>query len=125
MNALEIGQRLVELARADKDEQALDELYADSIVSVEVANPGEGEGQSWEGIAAVKEKHAWWNSVATLHSLTVEGPYAGIGDDQFAVKFAMDITMEEQGRSTMAEVGVYRVANGKIVHEAYLPLADG
>jgi len=124
MNTLQIGHRLVELAKADKDAQAIEELYADSIVSVEVANPGEGEGQSWEGIEAVKEKHAWWNSVATLHRLTVEGPYAGIGDNQFAVKFVMDVTMEEQGRSTVSEIGVYKVADGKIVHESYLPLAD-
>lgn len=122
MNPIEVGQRLVELARADKDPQALDELYADNVVSVE-ANAAEGDGPgSWEGIAAVREKHAWWNSVATVHGITAEGPYAGSGDDHFVVKFCMDVTMADQGRSEMTEVGMFTVANGKIVREVYLPL---
>jgi len=125
MNALEVGQRLVELTRADNDAQALDELYSDAIVSIEAATADEGEAQTWEGIQAVKEKHAWWNSVTTLHSMSAEGPYAGIGDDHFVVKFVMDATMQERGRSTLTEVGLFQVEAGKIVREAYLPLSDG
>ncbi|MCR9279445.1 MAG: nuclear transport factor 2 family protein [Pseudomonadaceae bacterium] len=120
MNTIEIGKRLVELASDSADAQALDELYADSIMSIE-AN-AEGEPQTWEGIKAVREKHAWWESVTTMHSTTVEGPFAGSGDDQFVVRFDMDVTMQDQGRSQMSEVGLYTVANGKIVREVYLPL---
>jgi len=123
MNPIEIGQRLIELTTADNDAQALNELYAENVVSVEAGSDEGGEAQTWEGLAAVKEKHAWWNGVATLHSMTAEGPYAGFGDNHFVIKFWMDITMEGQERSQMTEVGLYEVADSKIVREVYLPLS--
>ncbi len=123
MDAIDIGKRLVELTSAGSDAQALNELYANSVISIE-ANP-EGEPQTWQGLDAVREKHAWWESVTTLHSSTAEGPFAGAGDDQFVVRFDMDVTMQEQGRSQMSEVGLYTVADGKIVREVYLPLLAG
>ncbi|MEQ9450710.1 MAG: nuclear transport factor 2 family protein [Pseudomonadales bacterium] len=124
MDTMTVANRLVELTTADNDAQALDELYAEDVVSIEAGTP-EGEPQTFTGLAAVREKHAWWNSVATLHDTTAEGPYAGTGSDQFVVKFWMDVTMAEQGRSQMTEVGVFTVADGKIVREVYLPLLGG
>ncbi len=123
MNTMQVGRRLVELTTQDKDDVALIELYGNDVVSIE-AGDGESEAQSWEGIDSVREKHAWWNSVATMHEVTAEGPYAGTGSNQFVVKFGMDVTMEGQGRSQMTEVGVYEVEDGKIVKETYLPLAN-
>lgn len=123
MNAIEVGQRLIALTTADKDAQALDELYADNIVSIE-ADGQEGTPDVFEGIAAVREKHAWWNGVATMHEVTAEGPYAAAGDEQMAIKFGMDVTMEGQGRTKMTEMGVFTVQNGKIVREVYLPLVS-
>ena len=120
---IRVAQRLVELTRADQDAQALTELYADDVVSVEASTP-EGEPQTWEGIQAVLEKHEWWNSMATMHEIRADGPYAGMGADQFAVKFWMDVTLTDQGRSQQSEIGIFTVANGKIVHEVYLPLTE-
>ena len=120
MNALQVGQRLVELTRADNDAQALDELYADSVVSVEAGE----NGQIFDGIAAVREKHAWWNSVATIHDFKAEGPYAAADANQFVVRFETDLTMQDQPRAQMSEVGVFEVADGKIVRETYLALAE-
>ncbi len=123
MNAIEIGKRLIELTTSDNDAQALEELYADDVVSIE-ANVGEdAKSDVFNGLAAVREKHEWWNGVATMHETTAEGPFAGEGEDQFAVRFWMDVTMEEQGRVQMAEIGLYTVSDGKIVREIYLPLA--
>ncbi len=123
MNPMQVGQRLIELTTQDQDHIALDELYADNVVSVEAGN-GDEEAQTWEGIDAVREKHAWWNGVATMHEVTAEGPYAGGGADQFVVKFGMDVTMEGQERAMMVEVGIYEVQDGKIVRETYLPLVE-
>ena len=120
MSVIEVGSRLVELTRADKDEQALAELYADKVESVEAGGADADSVQTFSGIDAVREKHAWWNQVATLHASTAEGPYAGAGDNHFVVKFWMDITMEGQPRSEMTEVGLYTVVDGKIVREVYL-----
>ena len=122
MDATEIGKRLVELTTSDRDEQAIEELYDQNIVSVEAANGSDGEAQTWEGVDAVREKHAWWNGVTTLHSMKAEGPYSGAGDNHFVVKFWMDITMDGQDREQITEVGLFEVANGKITREVYLPL---
>ena len=122
MNAIEIGKRLVELTTSDRDPQALDELYADEVVSIEANADPDAEAQVFEGIEAVRGKHDWWNSVATMHDTTAEGPFAALNEDQFVVRFFMDVTMEGQARSQMTEVGLFTVANGKIVREVYLPL---
>lgn len=126
MNAIEVGQRLIALTTADKDAQALDELYADNVVSVE-ADGSDGTPDVFEGIEAVREKHAWWNSVAAMHEVTAEGPYAAADDNQLAIKFCMDVTMmdpetEKPNRAQMTEMGIFTVENGKIVREVYLPL---
>ena len=121
MDARTVGERLVELTKADKDAQALTELYADSVISIEVMSDPAAESQRWEGIQAVREKHAWWESVATVHKVDVEGPFAGNGDDHFVVRFAMDVTLDGQ-RNQVTEVGLFTVANGKIVKEVFLGL---
>ena len=122
MSPTEVGQRLVELTTSDRDEQAIDELYDENVVSVEAANEAGEEAQTWQGVGAVREKHAWWNSVATMHEIRAEGPFAGGGDNHFVVRFWMDVTMEGQERSEMTEVGLFEVDGGKIVREVYLPL---
>ena len=66
-------------------------------------------------------KHEWWENVATVHQADVEGPFAGNGDDHFVVRFDMDVTLDGQ-RNQMAEVGLFTVADGKIVKELYLGL---
>lgn len=66
-------------------------------------------------------KHEWWENVATVHQVDVEGPFAGNGDDHFVVRFDMDVTLDGQ-RNQMAEVGLFTVADGKIVKELYLGL---
>jgi hypothetical protein len=66
-------------------------------------------------------KHEWWENAATVHQVDVEGPFAGNGDDHFVVRFAMDVTLDGQ-RNQMAEVGLFTVADGKIVKEVYLGL---
>ncbi len=121
MDARTVGLRLVELTKTDQDAQALAELYADNVISIEVMSDPAAEPQRWEGIQAVREKHEWWESVATGHHVDVEGPFAGNGDDHFVVRFAMDVTMEGQ-RNQMNEVGLSSLAGGKIVKEVYLGL---
>lgn len=57
MDARTVGLRLVELTTAGQDATALNELYADSVVSVEIMSDPAAEPQRWEGIQAVREKH--------------------------------------------------------------------
>lgn len=60
MDARAIGIRLVKLARARQDLKAVEELYAENIVSVEIMSEPNEEPQTGEGIAIIYEKHAWW-----------------------------------------------------------------
>ena len=123
MDSRRIGLRLVELAKAGRDAEAVNELYADNIESVEIISNTTEEPQVWKGIDGVREKHAWWESVATIHSVEVDGPFAGHGSDVFVVGFSMDVTVEGE-RNTMREVGVFTLEEGKIVKEVYLGLAS-
>lgn len=121
MDARTVGLRLVEFTTLGKDAKVLDELYAEDVISIEILSDPAAEPQRWLGLPAVREKHPWWANAATVHNIDVEGPFAGNGDDHFVVRFAMDVSMEGR-RNKMIEVGLYTVANSKIVREVYLGL---
>ena len=121
MDARTVGLRLVELTTLGQDAKVLDELYADDVISIEILSDPAAEPQRWLGLPAVREKHAWWANAATVHNIDVEGPFAGNGDDHFVVRFAMDVSMDGR-RNKMIEVGLFTVANSKIVREVYLGL---
>ncbi len=112
-----VAKRLVELCQ--NQQPTLDELYAEDVVSVEaMAMPGETSA-AVSGLAAVRQKHAWWEAGFEVHSGTVEGPFPH-GEDRFAVIFEFDATERASGqRWKMKEVGVYTVAAGKIVREEF------
>ena len=122
MSALEVGNKLVELCQAGKGLEAVDTLYSEKIVSLEAQGSDELPARM-EGIQAVRGKNAWWYDNHEIHSATATGPFVGHREDQFAVKFDMDVTFKETGqRSQMSEVGLYTVANGKVVQEEFLYL---
>ncbi len=117
MTLNEIGHELVAGCREGRERANLDRLYAPGAVSVEAADIGGGRESA--GIAAIHGKHEWWQNAHTIHGTSVEGPFMH-GDDRFAVMFDMDVTNKESGqRMQMREVGVYHVADGKIVREEF------
>lgn len=118
MSALEIGQRLVALCKEGRNLDAIDELYADDVVSVEATTPPEGERVS-TGIDAVRGKSQWWVENHEIHSASVGGPFPH-GDDRFCVLFNFDITHKPSGQRTqMEEVGLYTIVDGKISREEF------
>ncbi|REJ81123.1 MAG: nuclear transport factor 2 family protein [Acidobacteria bacterium] len=120
MSVAEIGKRLVELCQKGENRQAVEELYADEVVTIE----GQGSDEMparMEGKDAVRGKHDWWESHHEVHDATAEGPFCGHRDDQFAVLFGMDVTHKQSGqRIAMREVALFTVADGKIVQEEFL-----
>ena len=117
MTTQEVASKLVKLCSEGKWDEATESLYSSEIVSVEPSAPPGGSRES-QGIAAVKAKGEWWVANHDVHSVKVEGPL--VAGDHFAVTFKMDITFKPQAkRFTMEEVAVYKVANGKIVHEEF------
>ena len=89
------------------------------------AEAPEGEGSEemparLEGLDAVLGKHGWWYEHHEVHSSTAEGPYVGFRDDQFAVRFLLDVTPKGGERAQMEEVALYTACDGKITREEFL-----
>ncbi len=117
MNTTEIAKKLVELCKQGKNNEALDTLFAEDMVSVEaVAMPG--IQQEAKGLAAVKAKGEWWIANHEMHSASVTGPWPH--GDRFVVGFQYDVTNKPSGnRMQLDEVALYTVRNGKIVREEF------
>ena len=120
MSANEVGTKLVELCREGKGLEAVDTLYAPNVVSIEGQGSEEMPARI-EGFDAVRGKNVWWYDNHEVNSMGVTGPFCGHRDDQFVVKFDIDVTNKESGEQVkMSEVGLYTIADGKIVQEEFL-----
>jgi hypothetical protein len=122
MNTEEVATKLVELCRNNEWRKALDELYAKDIVSVE-AHEMENMPAEMRGIDQVRGKTDWWEKNMEVHSAKVTGPF--VARDTFVVQFDIDVTdKESKKRMQMSEVGIYKVKDGKVAREEFLPLAQ-
>ena len=120
MSALEVGQKLVALCREGRNIEAINELYADDVLSVEATAPEEGGEREMQGIEAVRGKNQWWNENHEIHDASVGGPFPH-GEDRFCVHFKYDVTSQPMGgqRFQMEEIGLYTIENGKIAKEEF------
>lgn len=119
MSNQEIAARLVQMCKDGQLEAAARELYANDIVSIEGAAMGDIPARI-EGLDGVLEKGAWWEANHEVHSMQVAGPFIGHRDDQFAVKFDLELTPKGSERTQMSEVALYTTRDGKIVQEEFL-----
>lgn len=118
MNTQAIAQRLVELCRAGKGDQAQQELYAGDTVSVEMDGLPEGMPVVAKGMEAIREKSRRFNAdIEERHGGSVSDPL--VAGNWFSVVMTMDATFKHRGRVKMEEVCVYQVKDGKIVHEQF------
>lgn len=118
MDTQQVADRLVALCREGKFEQAQDELYADDAASIEMeGTPGGGSGNV-KGLAAIREKgRKWAEDIEAIHGSTMSDPV--VAGDWFSVALGLDATYKSMGRMPMQEICVYRVRDGKIVHEQF------
>jgi ketosteroid isomerase-like protein len=117
MNTLEIGQKMVELCREGKNDEAIKTLFSKDIVSVEAGAPP-GQEATTKGMEAVLGKGKWWVDNHIIHSAKAEGPWPH--GDRFIVRFTYDVTFKpDNKRLTMDEAALYTVANGKVVKEEF------
>ncbi|WEK20139.1 MAG: nuclear transport factor 2 family protein [Candidatus Pedobacter colombiensis] len=111
----EVADRLVQLCRGNKNLEAIEELYADHVVSKE---PKGSNMPHTEGKASVKDKTAKWEaSVEKIHSAKISDPI--VADNHFSVAMDFDATYKEHGRMPMSEIAVYEVKDGKIVSDEF------
>lgn len=116
MNTNEIATKLVNWCKEGDYEKPYQELYSPKIVSIE--NDGKAEGAYVEGFDGIQKKGEWWKENFEVHSTEVSDPI--VADNWFSVKFDMDTTHKPSGtRSTMSEIAVYEVKEGKIVKEQF------
>lgn len=118
MTTQEVAIRLVTLCKEFKNFDAMNELYADEIVSVEAVAGPHGPHET-AGKAAVIKKSADWAAEHEIHSGLVDGPF--VAQDKFGTIFDFDVTNKASGiRMHLKEIAVYTVANGKITREEFL-----
>ena len=116
MDTQQVAQRLVELCREGKYDQAQEELYASDAVSIE------GDGQKTDavtrGFDAIRIKSKQWaDNLVEVHGGSVSEPV--IADGWFSVAMGLDATYKDMGRVAMKEIAVYQVRDGKITHEQF------
>ncbi len=124
MGAMEVGQKLVEMVSKGRDGEAefVAGYYAADVVSIEGGDGSEEMPSRLEGIDAIKGKHQWWYDNNEVHGTTAIDPYIGHREDQFVIRFHMDITPNEGERMQMEEVALFTVKDDKIIQEEYLYL---
>ncbi len=117
MDTKEIANKLAELCRQGRNEEALNTLFSENAVSVEaMAMPG--MEQETKGIQGIKAKGKWFMDNHEIHSAVVTGPWPH--GDRFIMGFVYDVTNKPSGkRMQMEEAALYTVANGQIVREEF------
>ena len=118
MDTQTVAQQFTQLCKDGQFEEAGRRFWSDAVVSLE---PMEGPMARSDGRKAVEAKGEWWYANHEIHSTHVEGPY--VHGNQFAVRFSLDVTPkvgEGAGqRMQMTEIGLYTVADGKVVEERF------
>jgi hypothetical protein len=75
-----------------------------------------------EGVDAIRGKNQWCYANNEVHSTSATGPFVGHRDDQFVVRFHLDVTPIGGERMQMDEVGLFTVKDGKVAQEEFLYL---
>lgn len=118
MDTREIADRLVELCRAGRFDQAYDELFAADAENIEMPGMAEGPLGNASGLDAIRRKgEAWAAGIEEMHGSHVGDPI--VAGSWFAVPMSMDVTFEGRGRIAMEELCVYHVRDGRIVREQF------
>lgn len=119
MTTKEVANRLAELCRQDKFEQAQRELFAEDAESLEGEDAvKQGWPAKTKGLNNIfKKGEQWENMVEQKHGTTVSEPL--IAGNSFAFVMRMDITMKGQSRMAMDELCVYETKDGKVVREQF------
>jgi len=113
---IDIANELVELCRQGRFLQAL-ELFAEDAVSVEPIDAPDMPAET-RGREAIHEKGMAWGLAHEIHEVEIKGPF--VGGFQFAVYYCFDVTHRESGkRLQLREMGLYDVADDKIVREEF------
>ncbi|MBC8084213.1 MAG: nuclear transport factor 2 family protein [Hymenobacter sp.] len=117
MTTQEVADRYYELAQRGQIGQIQDELYSPDAVSIEPENHS-NLPRKVEGLEAMKQKEQqFYQLYDEMHGgecgePLVSGPY-------FACAQSLDVTIKGQPRKNKHQLGVFEVADGKVVVEQF------
>jgi len=116
MTTQEVANRLVVLCREGNFQQAVEELYAPDIVSVE---PEGTPNRIVKGLAGIAEKGAQFESkIEKMNSTSISDPI--VAENFFSVNMLMNVNMKGVPVPIdMDEICVYNVRDGKIIKEEF------
>ena len=115
MNTQQVADRLVALCKEGKNHEAIHELYAENCNSYE---PSFNPVPETKGLDAIKAKSQHFSSmIQEKHSGFISEPI--VQGNHFTVGMGIDYTGKDNKRTTMNEIAVYEVKEGKIVNERY------
>ena len=112
----EIAQQFVQWRNEGDGNKVRMELYSTDIESIEEGFPNDiGHVRGMSGLG---KKGQGLKQQFEVHNIKASAPV--VADNWFSVKFEIDTTDKKSGeRSTLSEIGVYKVEDGKIVKEHY------
>ena len=116
-----VGHTLVNLCNEGRFDDAMKQLYAADVVSVEAADMP-GMTRETRGFEAVEAMSKAWEENHEVHGCTVKGPFFHL-PNQFSTFMQIDVTpavgpMAGQ-RHTMEEVCLYTLEGDRISRCAY------
>ena len=116
MTIQQVAERFNELAQQEKWFEIQEELFAETVKSIDPAgSPYMGYA---EGKAAVRKKgETFVQTIEAVHSASTTAPV--IGGKHFAVGRNMDLTIQGFGRVQLNEVMLYEVKDGEIISEQF------
>lgn len=115
MNTQEVATRLITMCREGKNMEAIDQLYADTIISKEM--PGVPDDVISGKEAVRKKSEQWLANVEEFHGGDISDPV--VAGNHFSCKMSYDVTFKDSGRQQMEELCIFEAKDGKIVNEQF------
>ncbi len=123
MTTKQVAEKLVNYCRQGQFAEAIQELYGQNIVSIE---PDGAPVKETVGLEAVIAKGQQFNEmVEEYHGNEISDPI--VADKFFSCTMKIDVTFKGAPRTSMEEVCIYKVEDGKIVKEEFFftPMQHG
>jgi hypothetical protein len=115
MTTQQIADRLVELCRTNRHEEAYTTLFSQDASSHEA--PGVPDGSVFGLDNMLAKSKAWGENMETVHELTVTDPF--VYDNFITLGMYIDVEKKDGTRDKAAEVCLYEVKDGKIISERF------
>lgn len=117
MTTEQVAIRFYELAEGGQWGKILDELFSDDAKSIEPAD-AVGFPEMVTGLDKIREKgRIWEGMIEQFHGGYCKEPQ--VAGNFFVCVMGTDVTMKGEARTSMDEVALYKVHDGKIVSEQF------